>query len=365
VTSRETRSWHSAAIACARFSPDGGDVASGSADGTARVWTPAEALDSPRARNATIHCGREVQVVEWSGGGDGNASSSAVTYNTNVAPSSSLLIGTRGGGLRVWNVDAKRVTVDAAGDENFPNFDDVRSSPTEHVFACATSSDARDGAITMWNSRRFEPMHALAMGPRGRSSITRGGAPLIHALAFNHNSKLLAAASDDGRVVLFDLNSRKVITTWDHGGVGRVSVAATGLGFSADQTSVYSVGGDGVVKEWSLRTAGGGGGGGAPPTRVVDASRACGVAGKDAGAAIRIRMAVDPNGAGVALSSRETHAVFVRLDGGGGGGGGGGGTVHTIPGHRGDVTCVDWHPGKDVVLTGGADNALALSTLAL
>jgi WD40 repeat protein len=302
VTSRETRSWHSAAIACARFSPDGGDVASGSADGTARVWTPAEALDSPRARNATIHCGREVQVVEWSGGGDGNASSSAVTYNTNVAPSSSLLIGTRGGGLRVWNVDAKRVTVDAAGDENFPNFDDVRSSPTEHVFACATSSDARDGAITMWNSRRFEPMHALAMGPRGRSSITRGGAPLIHALAFNHNSKLLAAASDDGRVVLFDLNSRKVITTWDHGGVGRVSVAATGLGFSADQTSVYSVGGDGVVKEWSLRTAGGGGGGG---------------------------------------------------------------TVHTIPGHRGDVTCVDWHPGKDVVLTGGADNALALSTLAL
>jgi WD40 repeat protein len=162
------------------------------------------------------------------------------------------------------------------------------------------------------------------------------------------------------------------------------------------------------VAEWSihsLRTA----------LRSIDVAGACGVPGNSGGnssidssgvgaavpwaggagtgsGVVGVRMSLDPNGHGLVLSSRTNAAALVCLappsgggggggagDGGGGGGGGaggagggagsgdgaGGGAVHALPAHGGEVTCVDWHPTRSVVLTGSADHSLQLTHIAL
>lgn len=172
--------------------------------------------------------------------------------------------------------------------------------------------------------------------------------------------------------------------------------AATSLAFSADQNAVFSVGTDGVVSEWSLhkfRTV----------LHSVNVSRACGlvtdytntstgthirggtsrsgspgaVATSDGGGGSgylgvaaaaggggvggsRLRLALDPNGHGLVLSSRSADAALVCLDPGGSGG-----TVHALSGHAGPVTCVDWHPTKSVALTGSSDNSMQVTHLAM
>jgi hypothetical protein len=73
-----------------------------------------------------------------------------------------------------------------------------------------------------------------------------------------------------------------------------------------------------------------------------------------------LRMALDPNGHGLVLSSRTAAAALVCLEPGGSGG-----TVHAIPGHSRPVTCVDWHPTKSVALTGSADNSMQVTHLSM
>jgi WD40 repeat protein len=48
----------------------------------------------------------------------------------------------------------------------------------------------------------FNPLHVLPT------------AAAVHALAFNHNGKMLAAAGADGMVRLYDLNARTQIMGW-------------------------------------------------------------------------------------------------------------------------------------------------------
>lgn len=100
----------------------------------------------------------------------------------------------------------------------------------------------------------------------------------------------------------------------------------------------------------AVATSNGGGG----PGDQGDAAAAGGIGGS------RLRLALDPNGHGLVLSSRSANAALVCLHPGGSGG-----TVHALSGHAGPVTCVDWHPTKSVALTGSTDNSMQVTHLAM
>ena len=357
---RESFAWHSGAVTRARYNPDGDSVASGGADGTVRVWSPgAETTASSgatdrggtiAASDATIHCGAEIRALEWFRRGR----------------DALLLVAAGRGSVRAWNLEHARAVCDAAGDESFPHCEDLRCSPTEHVFARAAAT--RDpwtrtrggssgvpprvrGALEIWNAKMFAPTSTLPLGP--------DAAP-VHEVAFNHNGKMLATAGADGAVRLFDLNAGKQIMSWTAHSRGE---AATSLAFSADQNAVFSAGTDGVVTEWSLHRL-------RSVIHSVDVERARADEGRNHVAvgddASRTRMktktrrtiALDPLGRGLALASSAEDASLVLLDAEGPGG-----VVRALPGHAAAVTCVDWHPTASVVCTGSADRTVQLTTL--
>lgn len=350
---RESFAWHSGAVTRARYSPDGDAVASGGADGTVRVWSPDATGPAGRggttaASDATIHCGAEIRALEWFRRGR----------------DAMLLVAAGRGSVRAWNLEHARAVCDAAGDESFPHCEDLRCSPTEHVFARAAAtrdpwtrtrgaSSGASGALEIWNAKIFAPTSSLPLGP--------DAAP-VHEVAFNHNGKMLATAGADGAVRLFDLNAGKQIMSWTAHSKGE---AATSLAFSADQNAVFSAGTDGVVTEWSLHRL-------RSVIHSVDVERARADEGRNHDAvgddASRTRsktktktrrtVALDPLGRGFALASSAEDASLVLLDAEGPGG-----VVRALPGHAAAVTCVDWHPTASVVCTGSADRTVQLTTL--
>jgi ribosomal protein S20 len=62
ILRRDMFAWHTASITQCRFSADGANIASGSADGTVRIWSP-DPSGADSSRNATIYCGTEVGLA--------------------------------------------------------------------------------------------------------------------------------------------------------------------------------------------------------------------------------------------------------------------------------------------------------------
>ncbi|KAL3322425.1 hypothetical protein AABB24_039836 [Solanum stoloniferum] len=128
VDFQETFLGHTSPISRCRFSATGDNVASASVDGTVRIWT----YDSsaPTSRNATIYCGAEIMLLEWECKSD-----------------RLLLIGTADGGIKAWNVDAKRVVCDLSCTEAFPSVLDLKCSPVEPIFVSAAASRCFVGLV--------------------------------------------------------------------------------------------------------------------------------------------------------------------------------------------------------------------------
>ncbi|XP_021909302.1 WD repeat-containing protein 91 homolog isoform X2 [Carica papaya] len=101
VDFQETFLGHTSPISRCRFSASGNNIASASADGTVRIWTYDSSI--PATRNATIYCGAEILSLDWECKSD-----------------RLLLIGTADGGIKAWNVDAKRVVCDLNTTQAFP-----------------------------------------------------------------------------------------------------------------------------------------------------------------------------------------------------------------------------------------------------
>ena len=341
-------SGHAAPLTCARFSPDGGCVASASADGTVRIWEPRRAGGGAAAgnngaaaasRNATLYCGAAIAALEWE-----------------PRTAKLLLLVTSSGGVRAWNAEAKRLVCDAppetvlqaasgtlAPSPALARVRALRASPTDASFAVAAG-----GGVTLWALRSFSPMHSLPLPPGS------GGAAA--ALAYNHNGRLLAAGCADGTVRLFDVNSRAQIMAWRANASSAASPPITSLQFGPDQTSVFSLGADGILVEWSLHAE--------RSMRRIDASAFCVGADPAAAAASpqRHEMALQPAGRWALLTSRGGGACAIDLRAPGEEPSGA--CVRSLLGHSGAVTSVDWHPAAPAVcLTGGEDATVRTAAL--
>ncbi|KAL3630665.1 hypothetical protein CASFOL_023649 [Castilleja foliolosa] len=312
---------HTNPISCSRFSASGDNIASASIDGTVRVWT----YDSsaPTSRNATIYCGAEIMSLEWDCKSD-----------------RLLLIGTSDGGIKAWNADAKRVVCDLNSAEAYPSILDLKCSPVEPIFVSAAAS-RRQGtdyfdclgfaSLTVWNMRTWKAMTVLPLG---------NDPPAITSLSFNHNGKLLAAGAADGMIHMFDMSAGQQVTGWP-----AHDSAISSILFGHDETSIFSLGTDGNIFEWSLHNQG-----------KILWSRNCNrFCNPENSYQKRHQMALDADGRRLLVTSSSIKAPIYQVGGQMTG-------MKTLP-HGGSITTVDWHPTLPIFLTGSADHSVRVTSI--
>ncbi|KAL4578138.1 hypothetical protein LXL04_014257 [Taraxacum kok-saghyz] len=318
VDFQETFLGHTSPISCCRFSTSGDNIASASVDGTVRVWTYDSSTSA--SRNATIYCGAEIMSLEWDCKSD-----------------RLLLIGTADGGIKAWNVDAKRVVCDLTTTDSFPSVLDLKCSPVEPLFVSAAAS-RRNGtnfidklgfaSLTVWNMRTWKPMTVLPLGK---------DPPAITSLCFNHNGKILAAAATDGMIHMFDMSAGLQITGWPAHDSGISSVL-----FGPDETSIFSLGTDGKVFEWSLHNQG----------KVLWSRNSNRLSDSQY---YRHEMALDANGKRLVVTSDSVRAPIYQVGDDMNG-------MKSLP-HSAGISTVDWHPTLPIFLTGSVDNSVRVTSI--
>ncbi|KAG2537569.1 WD repeat-containing protein 91-like [Panicum virgatum] len=318
---QETFLGHNSSISQCRFSASGSNIASSSIDGTVRIWT----YDSstPSSKNATIYCGAEVSTLSWECRSD-----------------RLLLIGTANGGIKAWNADAKRVVCDLNTSRDFPSVLDLKCSPVDPVFVSAAASRRHGSTIfertgfanlTVWHMKTCKPLTVLPLGE---------DPPAITSLCFNHNGKILAASSTDGMIHMFDMSAGLQITGWP----AHDSPVSSVL-FGPAETSIFSLGSDGKIFEWSLHNQG----------QILwsrDCSRFC---NPESFNKRMHEIALDPNGKRLLVTSGLVRAPIYQVQGHESG-------LRTLP-HSSSITSVDWHPTLPMYITGSADHSVRVTSI--
>ncbi|KAJ4705912.1 WD repeat-containing protein 91-like [Melia azedarach] len=321
VDFQETFLGHTSPISCCRFSATGNNIASASVDGTVRIWTYDSS--SPASRNATIYCGAEIMSLEWECKSD-----------------RLLLIGTADGGIKAWNVDAKRVVCDLNTTKAFPSVLDLKCSPVEPIFVSAAAS-RRCGSsnvdswgfasLTVWNMKTWKPMTVLPLGE---------DPPAITSLCFNHNGKILAASAIDGMIHMFDMSAGLQITGWP-----AHDSAISSILFGPDETSIFSLGSDGKIIEWSLQNQG----------HILWSRNCSRFYDSESSKYCRHEMALDATGRRLLVTSGSVRAPIYQVRGQASG-------FRTLP-HSAAITTVDWHPTLPIFLTGSADHSVQVTSI--
>ncbi|PKA55064.1 Protein Mut11 [Apostasia shenzhenica] len=321
VDFQETFLGHSSPISRCRFSSSGTNVASASLDGTVRIWTYDSATLA--SRNATIYCGGEIMSLEWERRSD-----------------RLLLIGTADGGIKAWNVDAKRVVCDLSTTQEFPSVVDLKCSPVEPIFVSAAASRRQGSSkidrlgfasLTVWNMKTWKAVTALPLGK---------DPPAVTSLSFNHNGKILAASATDGMIHMFDLSAGLQITGWP-----AHDSAVSSVLFGPDETSIFSLGTDGKIFEWSLHNQG----------KVIwsrDCSRYC---YPESDNICRHEIALDSNGRRLLVTSGSVRSPIYQVQSHTS-------ALKTLP-HTAAITSVDWHPTLPTFITGSADHSVRVTSI--
>ncbi|XP_076905541.1 uncharacterized protein LOC143561308 [Bidens hawaiensis] len=321
VDFQETFLGHTSAISCCRFSTSGDNIASASVDGTVRIWTYDSSTSA--SRNATIYCGAEIMSLEWDCKSD-----------------RLLLIGTADGGIKAWNVDAKRVVCDLSTTTAFPSVVDLECSPVEPIFVSAAASRGNGtsyidklgfASLTVWNMRTWKPMAVLPLGK---------DPPAITSLCFNHNGKILSAAATDGMIHMFDMSAGLQITGWP-----AHDSAISSVLFGPDETSIFSLGVDGKVFEWSLQNQG----------KVLWSRNCHRFCNPEISQQYRHEMALDANGKRLLVTSGSVRAPIYQVQDNTNG-------MKTLA-HSAAISTVDWHPTLPIFLTGSVDNSVRVTSI--
>ncbi|XP_063946505.1 uncharacterized protein LOC108214976 isoform X1 [Daucus carota subsp. sativus] len=321
VVFQETFLGHTSPISRCRFSASGDNIASASIDGTVRIWTYDSA--TPVSRSATIYCGAEIMSLEWDCKSD-----------------RLLLIGTADGGIKAWNADAKRVVCDLSTTAAYPSVVDLKCSPVEPIFVSAAASRGQGtdtisklgcASLTVWNMRTWKAMTVLPLGE---------DPPAITSLCFNHNGKILAAAASDGMIHMFDMSAGLQITGWP-----AHDSAISSVLFGPDETSIFSLGLDGKIYEWSLQS----------PGKVLWSRNCNRFCNPQNSVQPRHEMALDANGRRLLVTSGSVRAPIYQVRAYMNG-------LRTLP-HSAAITTVDWHPTLPIFLTGSADNSVRVTSI--
>uniref|UniRef100_A0A0E0HC39 Anaphase-promoting complex subunit 4-like WD40 domain-containing protein n=1 Tax=Oryza nivara TaxID=4536 RepID=A0A0E0HC39_ORYNI len=254
---------------------------------------------------------------------------------SNVASSS--VDGTANGGIKAWNADAKRVVCDLSTSKDFPSVLDLKCSPVEPVFVSAAAS-RRPGStifdrtgfasLTVWHMKTWKPLTVLPLGE---------DPPAITSVCFNHNGKILAASATDGMIHMFDMSAGLQITGWP----AHDSPVSSVL-FGPAETSIFSLGSDGKIFEWSLHNQG-----------QILWSRDC--SSPESFSKRMHEISLDSDGKRLLVTSGLVRAPIYQVQGHESG-------LRTLA-HSASITSVDWHPTLPMYITGSADNSVRVTSI--
>jgi len=100
------------------------------------------------------------------------------------------------------------------------------------------TSTTRQGALSVWDLQTGQQKCELCLDPF----------PVcVHCLSYNHNGSLLVTGGADGMIRLFDSHNSDCLVGWHAHSSNVIDVI-----FSADETSIYSLGGDGKLCVWDI-----------------------------------------------------------------------------------------------------------------
>ena len=201
-----TLAGHSWIVTCAAFSPDGKCLATGSQDGTCKIWDVA---------------GKKILYTLPNEGG-------AIWSVAFTPDGSRLMLAGNDRHVEFWDLEKRSVVLTIPGQL-------ASLSKTSPVVATADSSPfywERAGTISLWNYQTGEKLRQLEHPGRG--------------VALSADARLLAVAQPDHGVEISDAGTGKVLQQLE------TSTAVWSLNFSPDNSSLVTAGWGSDAKVWRL-----------------------------------------------------------------------------------------------------------------
>ena len=198
---------HTDVVEAVAFSPDGTRLASGSHDGTAKLWDVAT----------------EQRIATLPGDADSRVVSAAFSPDGKVLASVSSRVS-------LWDVATEQRSATFRGDQ---------------PLAVAFSPDGKTLAVGTWNST----IELWEVATRQRSATLRGHTDAVTSVAFSADGKLLASGSYDTTVRLWEVATRQQTAN-----LQRHARVVFSVALSPDGTRLASGSEDGTVRLWDTAT---------------------------------------------------------------------------------------------------------------